>query len=322
MPRYRDALPQLAGKLFLTDGGLETTLVFHDGRDLPCFAAFVLMKDATGRDRLRDYFMLYAAIARAKGTGFVLETPTWRASRDWGEKLGYTPAELDWTNRASIALLTSIRNEMETADTPVVVSGQIGPRGDGYVPGVAMSVSQAEAYHAEQIASFAATDADLVTAITMNYVEEAIGVAKAAEAARIPSVISFTTETDGRLPPGDTLKEAIEAVDAETNGAPAYYMVNCAHPTHFADVLAVAEPWTKRIRGIRANASTCSHAELDAATELDDGDPAAFGFEYRDILTRLPHINVLGGCCGTDHRHVEAVARSCTGDRFRAVEAA
>ncbi len=322
MPRYRNALPQLSDKPFLTDGGLETTLVFHDGVDLPYFAAFDVMKDESGRSRLRDYYKRYIAIAGEHRVGFIFESPTWRASRDWAEKIGYSPEELSWMNSASIALMAVLREASETADSPMVLSGQIGPRGDGYVLSNTMSVAEAEAYHVEQVATFAATEADMVTAITMNYVEEAIGIARAAKAAGMPSVISLTTETDGRLPTGQPLKEAIETVDAMTDGAPAYYMINCAHPTHFVDVLAAGEAWTKRIRGLRANASRCSHAELDAATELDAGDPAELGREYRAILEKLPHINVLGGCCGTDHRHVQAIARSCVKDPYYAVLAA
>ncbi len=321
MPRFRDALPQLSGKLFLTDGGLETTLVFHDGIDLPYFAAFTLMKDAAGRGRLRQYYRRYLAIASNVGAGFVFESPTWRASRDWAEKLGYTPTELDWVNRNAIALIEVLRDASETADSPMVLSGQIGPRGDGYVPGKAMSPDEAEDYHAEQIASFAATEADMVTVITMNYVEEAIGIARAARAAGMPSAISFTTETNGRLPTGQSLKEAIEQVDAETGSAPSYFMINCAHPSHFAAQLNRGEEWTQRIRGLRANASRRSHAELDEATDLDAGNPAELGSEYRGIRERLPHINVLGGCCGTDHRHVFAIAQSC-GDPVSATQAA
>jgi hypothetical protein len=185
-----------------------------------------------------------------------------------------------------------------------------------------MSAGAAEAYHSEQIETFRQTEADMVTAITMNYVEEAVGVARAAMTADMPVAISFTVETDGRLPTGQSLKSAIEAVDAATGKAPAYYMVNCAHPTHFAGILTAGEPWVERIRGIRANASKRSHAELDAATDLDAGDPIELGMQYRELLDRLPHINVLGGCCGTDHRHVEAIAHSCSPEARRAAYAA
>ena len=304
MTKYRTHLPQLDGRLFLTDGGIETTLIFHDGFDLPHFAAFDLLREARGRAALHQYYSRYAAIAHREGVGFILESPTWRASADWGQKLGYTDAALAEANSDSIALMRELREEFETHRSPMVVSGCVGPRGDGYVPGALMTPAQAQAYHAAQIGAFAAAGADMVSAITMNYVEEAIGIARAADAAGLPVVISFTVETDGRLPSGQTLPAAIAQVDAATDRAPVYYMINCAHPTHFAGVLTGARGWTERIGGLRVNASAKSHAELDEATELDEGDPAALRREHGALLVHLPNVTVLGGCCGTDARHV------------------
>src|SRR5262249_32668887 len=194
---------------------------------------------------------------------------------------------------------------------PIVISGNIGPRGDGYNPSAIMNALEAQDYHAEQIAVFRDSAADMVSAFTMNYIEEPIGIAHAAKAAGMPVVISFTVETDCRLPTGQTLKQAVQEVDAATGNAPAYYMINCAHPTHFDGVLAAGEPWTRRLRGLRANASRRSHAELDAATDLDAGDPVELGRQYAEVRRRLRHINVLGGCCGTDHRHVEQICFAC-----------
>jgi len=307
MSPYRTHLPQLGDRLFLADSGMETTLIFHDGIDLPYFASFVLLEDAAGRARLRKYFEQHIQIARAAGTGIVLETPTWRANADWGAKLGYDAVRLAALNRAAVDQLAELRDQLETPATPIVISGNLGPRGDGYVADRTMSVAEAQAYHAPQIDTFAATAADLVSVFTMNYVEEAIGVARAAQAAGMPVAVSFTLETDGRLPSGMPLSEAIEATDAASDAHPAYYMINCAHPTHFAHVLHDAGPWRDRLRGIRANASKRSHAELDEATELDEGDPAELADEYRELRTLLPRLAVVGGCCGTDHRHVGAI---------------
>lgn len=311
MSKYRNNLPQLDGGLFLTDGGIETTLIFHDGFDLPHFAAFDLLNDPKGMAALKKYFATYAGIARTNGVGFVLESPTWRASSDWAEKLSYSREALDAVNRDAIELMKEVRAEFETGESPMVVSGCVGPRGDGYDPGHVMSPEEAETYHGGQIRSFGKAGADMITAITMTNVNEAVGLTRAAKAADIPVVISFTVETDGRLPSGQSLKEAIEAVDTATGNGPAYFMVNCAHPTHFDTTLAGQEPWLERIRGLRANASKLSHAELDEATELDDGNPAEFGAQYSELRQRFPHINVLGGCCGTDHRHVEQACMAC-----------
>ena len=310
MARYRSALPQVGGGLFLTDGGIETTLIFHDGLELPHFAAFHLLKTAEGQAALRRYFRAYAAIAKGFGAGLILESATWRASADWGARLGYDRPALAEANRLAIRLLEEIRDEHAGDRAPVVISGCIGPRGDGYVPDRAMSAAEAEGYHAEQIGVFAETAADMVCAVTMNDVEEAVGIVRAAQRAAMPAAISFTVETDGRLPTGQTLQAAVEQVDRETGAYPGYYMINCAHPTHFAPVLAPAAPFTARIRGVRANASRMSHAELNEAPVLDVGDPAELASQYADLARRLPRLNVVGGCCGTDHRHVEAIARA------------
>lgn len=311
MTKYRTSLPQLNGGMFLTDGGIETTLIYHDGLDLPYFAAFHLLRDARGAEALRDYFRRHATIARANGTGFILESATWRASADWGDKLGYSREALDAANRQAIAMLHGLRADLETSASPMVISGCVGPRGDGYDAGRVMTPEEAQVYHARQIGVFADAGADMATAITMTNLPEAIGVTRAAQAAGLPVVISFTVETDGRLPTGEPLWDAIAAVDRATEAEPAYYMINCAHPMHFVGQLAEGEDWVGRIRGIRANASRCSHAELDQATELDAGDPVELGRLYRELRGRFRHINVLGGCCGTDHRHIEAICGQC-----------
>ena len=303
---YRQRLPQLDGGVFLTDGGIETTLIFHHGLELPLFAAFDLLKDDDGTEALRRYYATYAALARGQGVGFVLESPTWRASPGWAAQLGYSEEELDALNRKAIALMEEIRAEYQS-NRPIVISGCIGPEGDGYAPETMLTADEAERYHSVQIGTFADTAADMVTAITMTYTEEAIGVTRAATAAGLPAVISFTVETDGRLPSGQALGEAIAQVDDATDGAPAYYMINCAHPTHFEQALGGGEPWVQRIGGLRTNASTKSHAELDEAEELDEGDPNDLAARHAELKSLLPAVNVLGGCCGTDHRHVGAI---------------
>jgi S-methylmethionine-dependent homocysteine/selenocysteine methylase len=309
-PRYRDALPQLGDALFLTDGGIETTLIFHDGLELPYFAAYDLLTRDDGHAALRRYFEPYIRIALDRGVGIVLETPTWRANPDWAALIGHSPEQLAEFNRRAVALLETLRDEHATDRTPIVVSGCVGPRGDGYVVGDAMSADDAAAYHSTQIGIFADTGADLVTAITMTYADEALGVVRAACDAGLPVVISFTVETDGRLPSGQSLREAIEEVDATSDASAAYFMVNCAHPSHFYDVLEPGSAWTDRIRGLRANASRLSHAELDEAEELDEGDPEELANEYVALRERLPRLTVLGGCCGTDHRHVDAICKA------------
>lgn len=256
---------------------------------------------------MRRYYEPYLALAREQRVGFVLESPTWRASPRWAAQLGYSEAELEQANRTAIALMEQLRERLADTGAPVVISGCVGPQGDGYSPQEILSAAEAQADHSQQIATFAATAAEMVTAITMTYADEAIGVTRAAADAGMPVAISFTLETHGRLPSGQDLGDAVEQVDAETGAGPAYYMINCAHPTHFAEAISVERPWRERVRGLRANASTQSHAELDEAPELDDGDPADLAARYAGLRERLPMLNVLGGCCGTDHRHLTEI---------------
>jgi homocysteine S-methyltransferase len=312
MSRYRHSLPQLGGRFFMTDGGIETTLIFVQGQELPYFAAFHLLKTAQGRDTLRTYFRKYAELAAKFDVGLVLETATWRANPDWAAKLGYSANDLANANKQAVKLIEEVRTEFETPKTPIVISGCVGPRGDGYFPDTAMTTAEAEDYHGAQIAMFADTAADLVTAITMNYVAEAVGLVRAAQGANMPVVVSFTVETDGRLPTSQSLGDAIRQVDEETSGYVSYFMINCAHPSHFEKVVSGDEPWAARICGLRANASRMSHAELNEAPNLDAGNPVELAQQYAALLTGpLKHLNVLGGCCGTDHRHIEAVTTVC-----------
>jgi len=300
-------LPQLGGGLFLSDGGLETTLVYLEGVELPQFAAFVLLKDDAGREHLRRYYHPYLELcADTPGAGFVLETPTWRANPDWGHLLGYDAAALAQANIEAVRLVSELRAAWRPRLTgPVVLSGIIGPRGDGYVADAPSSIGDAAAYHLPQAAALRDGGVDMLAAVTMTNSAEAVGIARAAKEVGLPVAISFTVETDGRLPNGESLRDAMAKVDADA--PPAYFAVNCAHPSHFEDCLAEGGDWTARIRGLRANASTLSHAELDAATALDIGDPLDLGNRYRRLRSPLPALNVLGGCCGTDQRHLRAI---------------
>jgi homocysteine S-methyltransferase len=298
-------LPRLdRERLFLGDGGMETTMIYGEGLDLPCFAAFVLLGEERGEEALRRYYATFLEIARGNDLGFTLDTPTWRASRDWGERLGYSPGALVDVNRAAVGFAEEIRAEWESQQTPIAICGTLGPRGDAYLAAEEMAAAAAERYHAEQIATFADTAADMVGAYTLPYVAEAVGIVRAAAAATMPVTISFTVETDGRLPSGQPLGEAIEQVDAKTGASALYFMVNCAHPTHFAAAVGAGGSWLARLGGIRANASRKSHAELDEMEGLDAGDPEELARLYAELKPDLPAVQVLGGCCGTDSRHV------------------
>ena len=301
MTGYRDALP--LDDVLLTDSGLETDLVFHGGFDLPHFAAYPLLDTRAGDAALRAYVDAHVQVAAQAGLGIVVETPTWRANAEWGERLGHDAAELARLNRAAVALVDDARRD--GVPVPVVVSGCIGPRGDGYAGSSAMSAVAARDYHAAQVETLAGTPVDLVSALTLTDCAEAVGVVRAAQAVDVPVVVSFTVETDGRLPDGTPLGDAVRAVDDATGGGAAYFMVNCAHPDHVAPGIDVDADWWPRVRGLRANASRLTHAELDASEVLDAGDPV----ELAGQLAALRHtgLTVLGGCCGTDVRHIAAL---------------
>jgi len=307
MAKYRKALPQLTESTFLTDGGLETTLIFNQGIDLLNFASFDLLMNEYGRTVLQEYYQKYITISKPNCKGFILESATWRANPDWIEKNGYSSDQIELINNTAISELEIIRNNHEKEDFKMPISGCIGPRGDGYSPKNKMTSKSAEEYHSHQIRILAETNADLVSAMTLNYIEEAIGIVNAAKKYNIPVVISYTVETDGKLPSGESLKGAITTLDRLTDNYVSYFMINCAHPNHFSNELKTTGNWSSRIGGIRANASTRSHAELDESETLDEGDKDDLANCYKDLKVLLPNLNVIGGCCGTDHTHMDRI---------------
>lgn len=306
MARYRTDLPQIAGGFFLAYTGMETDLLFAKGLDLPGFASYPLLETEDGREMLKAYFEDLIEVGKRNKTGVILESPTWVANRDRGAEIGYAPERLIELNKQAIELVSTVRTK--SGDLPTVLSANIGPRDDAYAPSDRMTAEQAEAYHSEQVSALADTDVDFVSGYTVAYPEEAIGMVRAAKRFDLPVIISYTVETDGRLPTGSKLSEAITEVDAATDSYASYFMINCAHPDHFAGILS-DEPWMKRLRGIIANASRCSHAELNEADQLDDGDPVELGQQLAEICRRFPLINIVGGCCGTDTRHLTQIAR-------------
>jgi len=291
----------------MTDGGLETDLIFNKGINLPEFAAFDLLKNEEGKEVLRKYYLDYLNVSKQKCSGFILEAPTYRANPDWALKIGYSLESLDAITRTAVQEMEKIRNIYENENFKIAISVCLGPRGDGYSPEKKMSIKMAEEYHSFQIKIVADTNADLISALTMNYNEEAIGIVNAAKKNNIPVVISYTVETDGKLPSGESLEEAITSLDNKTDNYVSYFMINCAHPDHFANVLDPDSNWTNRIKGIRANASCKSHSELDESETLDVGDKEKLAKGYQHLKTLLPNFSIIGGCCGTDHTHMEEI---------------
>jgi homocysteine S-methyltransferase len=295
--------------LFLTDAGLETDLIFNHGIEIQEFAAHTLLPDAAGREALANYFRSFLRLACEMGAGFILDSQTWKAHMHWANDLRASADELRAANRDSIAFIAGLREEFKSDSMPIVLDGAIGPMGDAYAPNGVVTADEAEEYHSTQLGWLAETDVDMVTAFTFTQADEAIGVVRAADSVGLPIVVSFTVETDGNLPTGQPLGEAIQAVDEATESVAAYFMVNCAHPDHFSHVLEDSE-WVRRIRGLRCNASRKSHADLDESETLDDGDPIELGSQYKAMLEKMPWVNVFGGCCGSDLRHVTEIARA------------
>lgn len=295
-------------RYYLTDGGLETYMIFDKGFELPCFSAAVLLDSEAGRQALTAYFERYIEIARKAGRGFVMDVPTWRSGAAWAGPLGQSKAALMEVNRGAVAYMADLRARHESKDLPILLNGVVGPAGDAYAPDTVLSAEAAQDIHAPQIEALAGAGVDMITAMTLTHASEALGIVRAAKVADVPVAIAFTVETDGRLPSGQPLGEAIAEVDLGSDAAAFHFMINCAHPDHFRATLEAGGDWVARLGGLRANASRLSHAELDEAEELDSGNPEELGALHRPLLDLLPNIRVLGGCCGTDHRHVGCLA--------------
>lgn len=297
-------------RFYLADGGLETFMIFHKGHDLPCFSAAALLDSVAGRQDLLAYYERYIGIARASQRGFVMDAPTWRSGVAWAKPLGQSiDAVLD-TNARAVAFVSAVRDQHEGNALPILINGLVGPAADAYAPDTLITEQDAFDIHFPQIEALGKAAVDMISAMTLTHADEASGIMRATKEIDVPGVIAFTVETDGRLPSGQPLGDAIAQVDVATGSAPLYYMINCAHPDHFRSTLAGTEKWISRIGGIRCNASRMSHAELEDAEELDDGDPAELSALSLELVRLLPNIRVVGGCCGTDHRHVGCMAHS------------
>jgi len=306
LAKYRKNLPLLGNDIFACYTGMDTDLIYNRGIDLPGFASYPLLSNPEHKNILREYYSNLVDLAREQNVGVILDSVTWVANRDRGAELGYTANDLKNFNIDAVELIANVRNEK--GDLPTVLCGQVGPRGDGYVLSDLMTTQEAEDYHSEQIEVYSNTKADLVSAFTIGYAEEAAGVVRAAQKYDMPVAIAFTVETDGRLPTGMSVREAIEQVDAGSNGGALYFLISCAHPDHFTSIFN-DEPWVQRLRGVVANASRCSHAELEVAEELDDGDPKELGIQVGGLRKNFSHFNILGGCCGSDLRHMERILK-------------
>ncbi len=307
-------LPQQSGRLMTSADGFETWMQYVDGFTLRHFCGFELLNDPRGAACLRDYHRKIVEAAVANGFGVINEGLHYRASKDWGTLIGFSREGLEEINIRGIEFYRDFAREYGTPETPMIVSGAIGPKGDAHNIGRVPDAAEAEDYHADQILTMRKAGVDQVTAMTFSGVEEAIGFCRAAKAAELPVVVSFFVARGGRLKGGESLQEAITRVDAATDAAPAYFMINCTHPTEFEAGLA-AGAWTARLGGFMPNAVAAETLDLCRLGHLEDGDPDELGGQMAELARRFTHANVWGGCCGTDSRHIGQIARQVSAVR-------
>lgn len=297
------------GVLYLTEGGQETELMYKHGHDLPEFALYPMLDDPAAVSDLTDMYRRYLTVAAEHGFVPLMGGLDYRASPDWGAKLGYSLPQLAEFQLRSLDFLCSVAEPFR-ADLPeVLVAGVVGPRGDAYGHEHTMDADEAEDYHGVQLATLRQAEVDLVSGLTFADVPEAVGLARAAASAGLPLSVSFMVDRTGRLTTGSTLKDAVEAVDEQAGASrPDFYGINCSHPSELEAAL-VPGPWLERLRMLRPNASPADKQELCEIGHLESGDPAELGDQLAALGERLPQVDVWGGCCGTWDDHLRALAQ-------------
>ena len=300
--------PRLKDKIYLTEGGTETEILYKWGYALPEFAMFPLLDNPEADAVIRDMYRRYFDVAAEHNTGMLVLGHDYRASPDWGAKLGYSPEGLAEMERRTVRFLDEIRAEYSAKVTDAYIAGCIGPRGDAYGTGAEIGENEAEDYHSVQLPTLRETPADMAIAVTFNNIPEAVGVIRAAEGIGLPIGVSLTLTTESRLRSGPTLRKAVETIDERTNGAAAWFGTNCSHPLEFEPALADEGPWIERLRYMRPNAVKMEKLALCKLGHLEDGDPVELGHQMGDLARRYPQMDLLGGCCGTDERHLDEIA--------------
>lgn len=303
-----DFPPRLDDRIYITEGGIETEILYKWGFELPEFSMYPLLDNADAMKTIHAMFDRVFAAAAAHDAGIVLAGLDYRASPDWAEKIGYSRDQLDAFIHRNIAFLKGRREAHADRVRDVYIAATCGPRGDAYGTGGTITEDEAEAYHAFQIAASKAAGADLVIGITFNNIPESIGFVRAAQDVGIPVGISLTLTPEGVMRSGPSLQQAVEEIDAATDGAAAWFGTNCAHPVEFEPALN-GGAWTDRLRYVRPNASKMDKIALCKLGHLEDGDPEELGGQMADLKRRFPQADILGGCCGTDERHLGEIAR-------------
>lgn len=300
--------PRLDGRFYLTEGGAETEIMYKWGFELPEFAMFTLLDNPEADEVIRNMYRRYFDVAAAHDTGILAMGHDYRASPDWAQKLGYSAADLTRFQHRTMQFLDDVRAEYADRVSDAYITACIGPRGDAYGTGGDISASEAEDYHAVQLGNLEGTAADMAVAATFNNIPESIGVIRAANRMGIPIGVSLTLTPEGRLRSGPTLREAVETIDEVTGGAAEWFGTNCAHPLEFEPALDDAGPWLDRLRYVRPNAAKMDKLALCELGHLEDGDPVELGEQMGEVARRFPRADILGGCCGTDERHLSEIA--------------
>ncbi len=300
---------QREGVFYLTEGGQETEIMYKHGHDLPEFAMFPLLDNEQATADLRAMYERYLETAARHGFVALMGGLDYRASADWGAKLGYSAQALAEIELRAIEFLRDVAKPF-AGQAEILISGVIGPRGDAYALNRTITADEAEDYHSAQLETLKRANVDLACAMTFNNTEEAIGVSRAAARIGLPLSIYFTLTSASRLRSGPSVHEAIKTVDAATGDArPDFYGINCSHPLEFEPALEPGD-WIERVRSLRPNAALMEKQQLCQIGHLVDGDPPELGQQMGALARRYPHIDVWGGCCGTWDTHLDEIARN------------
>lgn len=302
--------PMGSGEIFLTEGGSETEIMYRHGFELPEFAMFPLLDNPKAVSAMHGIFSKQLDVAAEFGLSFLLSGLDYRASPDWGAKLGYSPTALAEANTAAIDFLRDVAKGYEGQVPRLLFGGILGPRGDAYGLNREITADVAEEYHAVQLETLKLAGVDFACAMTFNNIPESVGAARAAAKIGVPLSVSLTLDSTHRLKSGPSLADAITEIDAQTgNDAPDFYLLNCSHPLEYEPALET-EDWINRLRGVRPNASKMEKIALCKLGHIEEGNPVELGSQLRSLSERYPHMDIFGGCCGTGHSHLREIAKA------------
>lgn len=300
--------PREDGILYLTEGGTETEVIYRHGHELRDFAMFELMNKPEAVRDMENMYRRYLDKAAQYGFSALMSGFDYRASPDWGAKLGYSAEGLREMQHKCIDFLRGVSRAYEDQIERIAIAGCIGPKGDAYSLNRDITAEEAEDYHATQCETLRDCGVDLIWAATINNIPEAVGISRAAARVGLPVNMSFTLDSSHKLKSGPSLKEAIEATDTEAGAArPDSYGINCSHPLEFEPALEPGD-WARRLRSLRPNAAKMDKVSLCKLGHIEEGDPEELGQMMGDLAKRYPDIDIWGGCCGTWDKHFDRIA--------------